>query len=143
MESETLRDKGDQEVFISNLQFDALKGKLQAAYKRICELEQRLQNYESKYRTVFNEDQVMHITKGTHQGSEWSDDSVNRGLKLYLACGVKGYEEIRNQKLPYPSIRTLQHRIRNIQFDTGVLQDIFALLDLRVVKARSDVFLIG
>lgn len=58
---------------------------------------------------VFTEDQIKFIANNTQRGTSWSIQTINKALKLYVACGQKGYEEMRRQNLPYPSIRTIQH----------------------------------
>lgn len=63
---------------------------------------------------------------------KWSENTINKSLKLYLACGAKGYDEIRRQNLPYPSIRTLQHRLQCLKFKPGILEDIFGMLELKL-----------
>lgn len=76
-------------------------------------LEKRLQR---KIFKIFNEDQQIFLTYRNQRGATWSEQTISKALKLYVACGQKGYDEIRRQNLPYPSIRTLQHRIQGLKF---------------------------
>jgi hypothetical protein len=41
---------------------------------------------------------------------------------------------LREQNLPYPSIRTIQHRLHNLKFEEGILQDIFNLMKLKIAS---------
>jgi hypothetical protein len=81
---------------------------------------------------MFAEDQIHVLKYGNHRGKEWSDETIQKSLKLYMACGTKGYEELCRQNFPLPAIRTLQHRISSLKFEPGVLEDIFELLKLKV-----------
>lgn len=120
------------ETTVTNLQFQQLQNKLKNALKKISSLENQIEKMNERYKNVFNEDQLIFLRYGGHRGKEWSDHTINKGLKLYMACGAKGYEEIKKQGLPYPGIRTLQHRIHNLKFDAGVLEDVFNLLEFKV-----------
>lgn len=81
---------------------------------------------------VFNKDQRNFMIYKTQRGTSWSADTITKALKLYVACGQKGYEEVRRQNLSYPSIHTLQHRIQGLKFKPGIFEDIFHLLKIKV-----------
>lgn len=95
-------------------------------------LKKKLRQRNIHFEKVFNADQHNFMTKCHHRGSSWSTQTINKALKLYVACGRKGYEEVQRQNLPYPSIRTLQNRIQNLKFGPGILEDIFQLLKMKV-----------
>ncbi|KAJ3640446.1 hypothetical protein Zmor_003741 [Zophobas morio] len=110
-----------------------LKQKLKAALRKCKLYEKKLQQKsKTNLEKIFTEDQLHFLETNQCRGSTWSDETITKALKLYMACGVKGYEEIRRQKLPYPSPRTLQHRIRNLKFRPGILEDVFNLLQIKV-----------
>lgn len=71
-----------------------------------------LQNYNNgavkSLKQVFNEDQILALTSGNHK---WSDDTIEKALRLKLICGSNGYHEIIKQNIPLPSERTLRRRI--------------------------------
>ncbi|KAJ3657075.1 hypothetical protein Zmor_016106 [Zophobas morio] len=90
--------------FVTNLQFQRLKNELQAAQHKIRQLEKKINNLKGNFKKAFSEDQVHYLEIGGHRGVEWSDESINKALRLYMACGAKGYEEVKRQNLPYPSI---------------------------------------
>lgn len=81
---------------------------------------------------IFNKDQIKFIQNKTQRGGEWSADTVTKTLKLYVACGQKGYEEVRRQNLSFPNIRTLQYRIQELQMKPGINDDILNLLQMKV-----------
>ncbi|XP_036140603.1 uncharacterized protein LOC118644901 [Monomorium pharaonis] len=68
----------------------------------------------------------------SHKGTSWSPDTITKALKLYAACGQKGYEEIHRQNLPYPSIRTLQSRIQGLKFKPSIFEDVFNMLKIKI-----------
>lgn len=87
---------------------------------------------EERLEKVFNPDQLQFLKTGSHRGTKWSEETVTKAIKLYLVCGEKGYTELRKQNLPYPSIRTIQHRLQNLKFQEGILEDMFNLMKLKV-----------
>ncbi|XP_025261910.1 uncharacterized protein LOC105250527 isoform X2 [Camponotus floridanus] len=97
-------------------------------------LKKRLRKSNAILETVFNKDQRNFMIYNTQKGTSWSADTITKALKLYVACGQKGYEEVRRQNLPYPSIRTLQHRIQGLKFKPGIFEDIFHLLKIKSLK---------
>lgn len=86
-------------------------------------LKRKLQKRYVRFNEIFNEDQKDFITRKTQRGTSWSADTITKALKLYAACGRKGYEEVRQQHLPYPSIRTLQSRIQGLKFKPGIFEE--------------------
>ncbi|KAJ8925016.1 hypothetical protein NQ315_001182 [Exocentrus adspersus] len=112
----TVKEEVEEDVpFISNLQFQRLTNELKACKRTISTLDKNMKQLTEKYENIFNADQVRFLKTGGHKGRKgtlWSDDTVGKALRLYMACGVKGYNEILRQNLPYPSIRTLQYRMQ-------------------------------
>ena len=49
-----------------------------------------------------------------------------------FVCGDTGYNTLRAQGFPVPSIRTLQHRLKHLQFKPGVLIEVFDMMKLNV-----------
>jgi len=102
----------------------------------------RQKNLNKNLQRVFTKDQTNFIKCGTQRGASWSANTINKALRLYVACGQKGYEELRRQNLPYPSIRTLQHHIQSLKFKPGIFQDIFKLLKMKVSTSHKEKFTI-
>jgi hypothetical protein len=63
---------------------------------------------------------------------KWSNDTVTKALKLKFACGSSGYEELLKQNFPYPSVRTLQRRLKRLKFNSGILNEVFNFLKIKV-----------
>lgn len=111
------------------------KNKLRRAKSKIKQLEKNIQqnkNIHQNISQIFNEDQLKALRKLDAEKStkfmKWSNETVVKSLKLKFACGTSGYEELLNQKLPYPSVRTLRRRLQNLKFDSGILHEVFKFL---------------
>ncbi|XP_063920322.1 uncharacterized protein LOC135135231 [Zophobas morio] len=106
----------DQTNIVEEFQtlIENLRNALRKALRERNKYKKALENCVNNLQGTLNEDQIQFIQTGTARGQLWSEDTMTKALKLYLACGAKGYEEIRRQKLPYPSIRTIQQRLQGI-----------------------------
>lgn len=65
---------------------------------------------------------------------KWSNSTLTKSLKLKFSCGISGYNELLRQGYPFLSIRTLQRRLENLKFDSGILHEIFSFLELKVAS---------
>lgn len=87
--------------------------------------------------TVFAEDQLVCMerrslgTSKSDHGLRWTNKTVRQGLKLRFACGQSGYNALIEQKFPLPSVRTLQRRTQDIEFESGILHDVFSMMSLK------------
>lgn len=64
------------------------------------------------------------------RAKQWSEDTIIEGLRTRFMCGTSGYEAVRT-KLALPSVRTLQRRLEDLQFDVGFLHEVFYFLSLK------------
>lgn len=90
---------------------DGLKKRLKYVLAKNRYYKKKLnQQNSTNLEKIFNRDQLEHLGSDTHsrKGFEWSEATMNTGLKLYLACGTKGYECLRSLGLPYPCVRSVQ-----------------------------------
>lgn len=55
-----------------------------------------------------------------------------KALRLRFSCGITSYEELRRQKFSLPGLRTLQRKIENFKFESGISDDIFNFFKLKV-----------
>ena len=74
---------------------------------------------------------LMPLT-GESKGNKWSDETVKTALGLRFSCGTSGYENLLALNFPYPSVRTLQRRLQNLKFESGLLHEVFELLKFKV-----------
>jgi hypothetical protein len=110
---------------------------LNLAQKRTRKLNEEVEMLNKQVETVFNEDQIDFLKRGTMIGRQWKTDTIKKSLKLYLSCGTTGYEELRKQNYPLPCIRTLQKRIEMFQFRPRILHDLFPFLKAKVECMKS------
>lgn len=80
-------------------------------------------NYKKTLSTIFNKDQMLALMN-KKRICNWSNETIQRSLKLNLACGVSGYNEILQQGIPLPSLRTLRRRLENCKFEPGISKQI-------------------
>lgn len=81
---------------------------------------------------LFNPDQVRLLQGDLKRVRKWSDRSITESFEIRFACGTKGYKFLRNKGYPFPSIRTQQAYLQNLHFDSGILTEVFDLLDKKV-----------
>ncbi|XP_018407176.1 PREDICTED: uncharacterized protein LOC108783176 isoform X2 [Cyphomyrmex costatus] len=85
----------------------------------------------SRLRQIFTDDQIAAL-KNNRRVRKWSNESIMKALKLRFSCGVTGYEELRHQKFPLPGLRTLRRKVENLKFESGISDDIFNFLKLKL-----------
>lgn len=95
------------------------------------------QNLESSIKLLLNDDQIKVLTKRSSRGCSWSNDTIKKALRLKFSCGCSGYQELRNQKMPLPSERTLRRKLESIQFKEGICDDIFKLLEDKIALFKD------
>ncbi|XP_064469792.1 uncharacterized protein LOC135384525 [Ornithodoros turicata] len=100
--------------------------------KKIRALEQQKEIFHEHLSDMFNSDQLSAISRHSNRGSKWPESTIKKALQLHFSCGSSGYDDILEQKLPYPSARTLRRRVEGIKFQPGVLHEVFELLQAKV-----------
>lgn len=80
---------------------------------------------------LFRPDQLLALQRESMNGCKWHDGTIKQGLQLKFACGTSGYETLLKQGFPLPSIRTLRERTEHIEFESGVLDEVFDILKLK------------
>lgn len=70
----------------------------------------------------------------------WSNETLQKGMRLKFTCGATGYSTLLSEGYPLPSIRTIQRRLKNIDFKPGVLHNVFSLLKVKVCIVHPQVF---
>jgi hypothetical protein len=97
---------------------------------------QKRQNRElkEKLENVFT-DQLQVIR--TKKFRKCSNETLTKSLKLKFACGTSGYTMLRKMKLPFPAIRTLNYHLQNLQFKSGVLDDVINFMKIKIETFAS------
>lgn len=85
----------------------------------------------SKIRNIFTDDQIA-VLKHKRRVRTWSNESIKKALRLRFSCGITGYEELRRQNIPLPGLRTLRRRLEDFKFQSGISDDIFKFLELKI-----------
>lgn len=103
------------------LRFIIMRKKIKALQYTNRMLKSKINNdkYMKAISTIFNEDQVSALLKKGHIRN-WSNKTVQRALKLKFTCGTTGYEELLQQGIPLPSLRTLWRKLENFTFQPGI-----------------------
>jgi hypothetical protein len=85
---------------------------------------------------LFNEDQVTMLKRRSEEKSykflKWSNKTIVNALRLKFSCSGSGYEELLRQKLPLPSVRTLQRKLQNLNFDSDILDEVLKFLHTKI-----------
>lgn len=86
--------------------------------------------YKAALSKMVHKDQIHAVVKKSRIRN-WSNETIQRALKLKFSCGVHGYEELINQGIPLPSIRTLARKLEEFNFQPGISQEMFEFLKFK------------
>lgn len=124
-----------------------------ALHKRIAELEDKLQSHKRRLSVCQRQknaavqeknllkrrvdqflgtDQLQCMERPTMRGTPWSTPTIEKGLKIRLTCGRRGYNIVQEIGTPLPSERTLQRHLENFKFSPGILHEILPSLSIKV-----------
>eukprot|EP00095_Tigriopus_kingsejongensis_P009948 maker-scaffold7584_size3104-snap-gene-0.1 protein:Tk09948 transcript:maker-scaffold7584_size3104-snap-gene-0.1-mRNA-1 annotation:"PREDICTED: uncharacterized protein LOC755078" len=100
---------------------------------------ERIQNVDqikpcSKLSKFLCPDQIQALDRESRRGMKWSNETIKAALQLRLSCGSSGYETLLQHGYPLPAIRTLQKRTEHINFEPGILTEVFDLLKLKALS---------
>jgi len=88
--------------------------------------------YKIQLKRIFTNDQIRALLTSSKRARHWSNDTIIKALRLKFACGERGYEELIRQNIPLPNIRTLQMRLQGLEFSSGISDEIFEFLKIKV-----------
>lgn len=91
--------------------------------KRLRKLRDGNQNYDKlkiKLGEVFNEDQIKALTNLGMSCRGWSDETIKRAIRLWIACGSVGYQQILDENIPLPSERTVRRKMNIVKLDEDI-----------------------
>lgn len=101
-------------------------------FSRAVKKKKELKGSDVILKRVFNEDQIDALEKNSTRGMKWSNETIELGLKLKFSCGSTGYNLLIKNNIPLPSISTLNRRLENLKFDTGILHEVMEFLSKKV-----------
>ena len=87
---------------------------------------------------ILNDDQIVALNKKCTRGYRWTNNTIVKALKLKMSCGSSGYKELLNQNIPLPSERTLRRKLEHINFEPGISDEIFDVLQEQVSQFTDD-----
>ncbi|XP_025156596.1 uncharacterized protein LOC109503748 [Harpegnathos saltator] len=119
---------------------EALKRKLKQSKDRNRKLkkENNTNLYKMKLKRMFTNDQLRALLTDSIRSRHWDNETIIKALRLKFACGERGYEELRKQNIPLPSIRTLQNRLQGLKFSSGISDEIFEFLKLKIPNFENE-----
>ncbi len=102
--------------------------------QEIDALKKELKEKKCPCSKIFGEDQLQHLRVGTVRGKgySWSDKTVMSALKLRFSCGASGYEDLLQLGFPLPALSTLHRKTEHIAFESGILTEVFPMLQDKV-----------
>lgn len=132
-------DLANKIILKSNISNNVLKKHI----KRLTQMKNNSKtqhNYvklKSSLKQIFNDDQIEALERRSSRGHKWSNDTIKKALRLKFSCGSSGYQELLKEKLPLPCERTLRRKLESIQFEEGICDDIFKLLEDKVAQFKD------
>ncbi len=108
------------------------QGQLIAEHKKqIAKFQERF----SAINALLNEDQVQSLTQKV---TEWSPETITKGLKYRYAVGVHGYKFLRQNGWPIPGYSTLTSRTRHFTLQCGLIKDMFEPLKTKIQEMEPE-----
>ena len=92
---------------------------------------------ENVMKKIFSNDQIQALKRKTRY-RVWSNETVEKALRLKFSCGTSGYAEILKQGIPLPSLRTLTRRLQGLRFESGILEEVIRFLKLKVDLLKDE-----
>jgi hypothetical protein len=88
-----------------------------------------------------DQDQKFSSSMETMRGVKLSDDTMMKAYKLWPGCDTIVYDVIREIGQPLPTHRTLQRRIKHLKVCPGLLNEISAAKEPKVVLMFEEIVL--
>ena len=103
--------------------------KLEAALKQSTKLAKKLMEE--------NDQLLKKVSSPQKIGMKWKSEAVKEALQLKFACGTSGYEFLLKQGMELPSVRTLQLKVQDLKFKSGILKEVFEMLKSKTSRLTS------
>lgn len=92
----------------------------------------QLDKYLQNFRKIFNDDQIDIIFRHLKRPAEWSDKTILKALRTKFACKKGGYNHLLREGYPYPSLVTLRTKLQGLDFEPGILNEVFMFMKEKV-----------
>lgn len=122
-----------------------LRNSLKNASTKLDTISTHLKNLEESLSLIFNFDQLNILKKKLKRPKKWSDITIVKALKTKFACCKRGYKSLLNDGYPFPSFTILRRRLQGINFQPGILEDVFTFLKVKVksfTESEKECFLV-
>jgi hypothetical protein len=130
--------KLEKQLLIKTRFLVELRAKYKRALRKIRTLSKQKAKFGGTVSKFLNFDQQRALTKTTTKGCKWNTSTVKTALQLHFACGPTGYSALLKLKYPLPSPRTLHRSIQDFKFDSGILDEVFNFLSIKVATLRAE-----
>lgn len=98
----------------------------------LFEANRKINSLEKNLKKAFTSDQIQTLKSTKNQFNKCSNETLEKSLRLRFPCGQTGYNDLRKIGLPFPSIRTLNLHLQHLDFQSGILTDVFTLLKIKI-----------
>lgn len=82
-------------------------------------------------------DQIVSLQRKSNRGLKWTLKSIKDALEFKMKWGTTGYSDFVNYLPIFPSVRTLQKTVQHVQFENGILHEVFDMLK-QTIRGLSD-----
>lgn len=93
---------------------------------------EKLQSRQKGVEKVFTPNQLDSLAQSSVRSHKWDAKTVQQALQMKFTCGTTGYKHLLEQGMPLPSIRTLQRRLEQVPFSSGILSEVFSYMKVKV-----------
>lgn len=93
--------------------------------------------FTKSLKSFLNDNQIASLSVKNKKGFKWSNSTIKTALRLKFACGSNGYEELLEQNHPLPSLRTIRRKLQKISFSSGILEDVFEMLSIKIASFNN------
>jgi Transposase protein len=121
-----------------NQTYNGVRRKYNTALRKIRKLSKNKVHFEHIVGKFLNHDQLSALCKRSTRGSKWSSVTIKNALKLHFACGPTGYAQLLSQRYPLPSRRTLLRSLQHVQFESGILSEVFQYLSIKTSAMKIE-----
>lgn len=94
-------------------------------------------NFSSLQRR-FRHDQIRALTSNSTRGVKWTTASIKEGLVFKMKMGSKVFQDLVQTYPIFPSARTLQKQVQHCRFDSGILNEVFDMLECDFPKWKEN-----
>ena len=91
-----------------------------------------LEKVKSNVNKCLRDDQIKNLGVKDKTGHRYSNETIKDSIKLLITGGRNGYDTLRNLNYPFPSIRTIAKRTEHIKFKSGIHDEAFELLEMKI-----------